>query len=126
MNLGQYLTQHSPLPSGTVAQHLAAIAGRIGTGAGQTVFCSQFNVRVEQQELVVTRKAKRSAQAAPVEAAPRQIAGKKDVAVLYRVPSMTVLDSGPEEITVTKRTASAVAMHTIDQKTITKDAAWRQ
>jgi crotonobetainyl-CoA:carnitine CoA-transferase CaiB-like acyl-CoA transferase len=104
MNLGQYLTQYSPLPSGTVAQHLAAIAGRIGTGSGQTVFCSQFNVQVEQQELVVTRKAKRSAQAAPpVARAPIADKQQKNIAVLYRVPTMTVFDSRPEQLVVTRK-----------------------
>lgn len=122
MNLGQYLTQYSPLPSGTVAQHLAAIAGRIGTGSGQTVFCSQFNVQVEQQELVVTRRAKRRVQAAPVESAPKQIEGKKDIAVLYRVPSMTVFAESPDELTVQQRTSRSVVLHKLDNRTITKGA----
>lgn len=100
MTTGEYLVANSTLPSGTALQHLLAL--QIGSGQG-TVFCSQFNVRLDQQELVVTRKAKRSAQAAPTEAAPRQIKGKKDIAVLYRVPTMTVFDNGPEQLVVTRK-----------------------
>lgn len=101
MTTGEYLVAHSTLPSGTALQHLLAL--QIGSGQG-TVFCSQFNVRIEQQEQVVTRKAKRSAQAAPT-VAPRQVTDKqqKNIAVLYRVPTMTVFDSGPEQLVVTRK-----------------------
>lgn len=107
MTTGDYLVAHSTLPSGTALQHLLAL--QIGSGQG-TVFCSQFSVHIEQQAHVVTRKAKRSAQAAPAEAAPRQIADKqqKSIAVLHRVSTMTVLADGPDELTVQQRTARSV------------------
>lgn len=43
MNLGQFLSQYSPLPSATVVQHLLAIAEN-ATGPGETVFASRFCV----------------------------------------------------------------------------------
>ena len=117
MNFGQYLTQYSPLPSGTVAQHIMAIGAGQGLG---TVFVSQFNVRLDQQELVVTRRAKRRVQAAPVEAAPRQVANAKDIAVLHRVPTLAVLADVPDELTVQQRTSRSVVLHKLDNRTITK------
>lgn len=53
MNLGQFLTAKSPLSSGTVAQHLAAIAASVGTGSGETIFASCFSVTIEQDEITV-------------------------------------------------------------------------
>lgn len=63
MNLGQFLTAKSPLPSGTVAQHLAAIAASVGTGTGtgETVFASMFSVQIEQVEQVVSTRRERPA-----------------------------------------------------------------
>lgn len=61
MNLGQFLTAKSPLPSGTVAQHLAAIAASVGTGTGETVFASMFSVQIEQVEQVVSTRHERPA-----------------------------------------------------------------
>ena len=120
MTTGEYLVANSTLPSGTALQHLLALQIGTGTGSGQTIFCSQFNVRLDQQELVITRKAKRRVQAAQVEAAPRQIEGKKDIAVLYRVPILTVFADGPEEIIVQQRTSRSVVLHKLDNRTITK------
>lgn len=53
MNLGQFLTARSPLPSGTVAQHLAAIASSAGTGANQIIYCSQINTLVDEKPYVI-------------------------------------------------------------------------
>ncbi len=61
MNLGQFLTAKSPLPSGTVAQHLAAIAASVGTGTGETVFASMFSVQIEQVEQIVSTRRERPA-----------------------------------------------------------------
>lgn len=117
MTTGEYLVANSTLTSGTALQHLLAL--QIGSGQG-TVFCSQFNVRIERQELTVTRKAKRRVQAAPVEVAPRQIEGKKDISVLYRVPSMTVFAESPEEITVLQRIARSTVVHKLGTVTDTR------
>lgn len=122
MTTGEYLVANSTLPSGTALQHLLALQIGSGTGSGQTIFCSQFNVRLDQQELVVTRRAKRRVQAAPVDAAPRKVANAKDIAVLYRVPSMTVFAESPDELTVQQRTSRSVVLHKLDNRTITKGA----
>ena len=61
MNLGQFLTAKSPLPNGTVAQHLAAIAASVGTGTGETVFASMFSVQIEQVEQIVSTRRERPA-----------------------------------------------------------------
>lgn len=110
MNLGQYLTQHSPLPSGTVAQHLAAIAGRIGTGQG-TVFCSQFVATVERPEITVTRKAKRRAATVPAQDVRHTTVDKqqKHITAFRSEPRLVAFHSGPDEITATRRTRSITA-----------------
>jgi len=132
LTAGEYLVANSTLPSGTALQHLLALQIGTGTGSGQTIFCSQFNVRLDQQELVVTRRAKRRVQAAPVEAAPRKVPTAKDrnpltaaastneisvrrreiaVSVLHSVPVMTVFDQGADEMTIQQRTASLTVTH---------------
>ena len=55
MNLGQFLTDKSPLPSGTVAEHLAAIYAQAGDGPGETVFASSFSVCADDRSIAVTR-----------------------------------------------------------------------
>lgn len=123
MNLGQYLTQYSPLPSGTVAQHLTAIAGRIGTGQG-TVFCSQFVVVMEQPDLVVTRRVKRRASPEPLQAPRTPVTDDKQKAVTaFRfAPHLAVFSAGPEEVTVRQRTATITVANRLDTKTITQGA----
>lgn len=55
MNLGQFLTDKSPLPSGTVAEHLAAIYAQTGSGPGEHVFGSSFHVCADDRSVVVMR-----------------------------------------------------------------------
>ena len=108
MNLGQFLTAKSPLPSGTVAQHLAAIAASVGTGAGETVFASMFSVQIEQPSLTISQRAKRQVQEAQVVSPPiRQSKSPKNVAVFSVVPS-AVAFTAPDEITITQATQAVV------------------
>jgi len=103
MNLGQFLTAKSPLPSGTVAQHLAAIAASVGTGTGETVFASMFSVQIEQPSLTISQRAKRQVQEAQVVSPPiRQSKSPKSVAVFSVVPS-AVAFTAQDEITITQR-----------------------
>ncbi|OHD21351.1 MAG: hypothetical protein A2Y38_16585 [Spirochaetes bacterium GWB1_59_5] len=102
MNLSQYLTQYSPLPSGTIAAHLLAIANQVN---GQTIFCSQINTVFEQDELIVTRKAKRTAPQ-PVQA--KQVADqaspdKTNLFVRSPAPLQLIAIYEPDEITVLQR-----------------------
>ena len=108
MNLGQFLTAKSPLPSGTVAQHLAAIAASVGTGTGETVFASMFSVQIEQPSLTISQRAKRTVQEAQV-AAPKVRPSKteKNVAVFSVVPS-AVAFTAQDEITITQATQAVV------------------
>ena len=106
MNLGQFLTAKSPLPSGTVAQHLAAIAASVGTGTGETVFASMFCVQVDTPSLTISQRAKRQVQEAQVVSPPiRQSKSPKSVAVFSAVPN-AVAFTAPDEITVLLRTES--------------------
>ncbi len=108
MNLGQFLTAKSPLPSGTVAQHLAAIAASVGTGTGETVFASMFSVQIEQPSLTISQRAKRQVQDAQVVSPPiRQSKSPKNVAVFSVVPS-AVAFTAPDEITITQVTQAVV------------------
>ena len=108
MNLGQFLTAKSPLPSGTVAQHLAAIAASVGTGTGETVFASMFSVQIEQPSLTISQRAKRQVQEAQVVSPPiRQSKSPKSVAVFSAVPS-AVAFTAQDEITITHATQAVV------------------
>lgn len=60
MNLGQFLSTYSPLPSGSVAQHLQAL--QIGNG-GATVFASQFLVSIQEPATTAALKPKSAAKA---------------------------------------------------------------
>ena len=108
MNLGQFLTAKSPLPSGTVAQHLAAIAASVGSGTGETVFASMFSVQIEQPSLTISQRAKRQVQEAQV-VSPKvsQSKSQKNVAVFSVVPS-AVAFTAPDEITVLQCTEAVV------------------
>lgn len=110
MNLGQFLTAKSPLPSGTVAQHLAAIAASVGTGTGtgETVFASMFSVQIEQPSLTISQRAKRQVQEAQVVSPPIcQSKSPKNVAVFSSTPS-AVAFTAPDEITITQATQAVV------------------
>lgn len=61
MNLGQFLTDKSPLASGTVAEHLAAIYAQTGSGPGETVFASRFYVAIEEEVVNVAQSVKKQA-----------------------------------------------------------------
>ena len=120
MNLGQFLTAKSPLPSGTVAQHLAAIAASVGTGTGETVFASMFSVQVDSPSLTISQRAKRQVQEAQVVSPPiRQIKSPKSVAVFSVVPS-AVAFTAPDEITITQVTQAVVLKTQQPSETITR------
>lgn len=119
MNAGQYLTALSPLPSGTAAQHLLAI--QLGTGTGQTIFCSQRTVVFERDEATITRKPKR--RAAPVEKPVVQpIASsdkqQRDSVAMFSQPSLTVAFDGPDEMTITQRTERTTVTNRTDEQIV--------
>ena len=97
MTTGDYLVQHSTLPSGTALAHLLALQ----TGGGGTVFASMFALRCDEPRLTLVQRAKREA-GESVERALRQIdeRGDEDVSVLTGTARMSVL-TAPEWLTVT-------------------------
>ena len=111
MNLGQFLTAKSPLPSGTVAQHLAAIAASVGTGTGETVFASMFSVQIEQVEQIVSTRRERPAIYSPpalrevVSFSPPVTSGimdqQKSITVFQATPC-TFVYASPEEVTISE------------------------
>ena len=112
MNLGQFLTAKSPLPNGTVAQHLAAIAASVGTGTGETVFASMFSVQIEQVEQTVSTRRERPAIYSPP--ALREVVSfsppvtseirdqQKSIAVFQATPSTFVYAS--QEVVIVSET----------------------
>jgi len=124
MNLGQFLTAKSPLPSGTVAQHLAAIAASVGTGTGETVFASMFSVQIDQPSITVTRRAKRSVQGVQADTKPtrnRESPDKLDGAAyaLSRRHDLTVW-TGVDEMTVLSVTTSMSIKTQLTGESITR------
>lgn len=125
MNLGQFLTAKSPLPSGTVAQHLAAIAASVGTGTGETVFASMFSVSVEQPTVTVTHRAKRQApeMVAPVRPVePERATKNKAVSIFTATERITVL-TAQDEITVTRSKQSVSMVTRPDSEMISRKPA---
>ena len=102
---GDYLVQHSALPSGTAMAHLLALQ----TGGGGTVFASMFAVRCDEPQLTLVQRAKCEA-GEPAERAPRQIdetGDDKNTVVLTRRAAMSVL-TAPEWLTVTPQRETQV------------------
>ena len=97
MTTGDYLVQHSTLPSGTAMAHLLALQ----TGGG-TIFASMFAVRCDEPQLTLVQRVKREAGEAD-KRTPRQIdetGDGKGAVVLTRQAAMSVL-TAPEWLTVT-------------------------
>lgn len=119
MNLGQFISAHSPLPSGTVAQHLAAM--QFGSGTGETVFASRFNVVTVDDRIETTRKAKRTAPAeSPAkQRSVEQPSSPKTAYALTATPSLYVR-TDRDEIIVTQRQMSLVATRSLEQATINR------
>ena len=117
MNLGQFITAHSPLPTGTIAQHLAAM--QFGTGSGETVFASRFSVVVGEDRAEVIRKAKRTAlESSPAPRAQQeQGAPRKEAFAVTVTPCSYVMTQADELFVVTKQQA-AVATRTFDSAVV--------
>ena len=100
---GDYLVQHSMLPSGTALAHLLALQ----TGGG-TVFASMFAVRCDEPRLTLVQRAKREA-GEVTERAPRQIDARSDsdVSVLTGTARMSVRTTA-EWLTVTPQRETQV------------------
>ena len=115
MNLGQFITAHSPLPTGTVAQHLAAM--QFGVGTGQTIFASRFSVITGEERFTAMRKAKRQApKAEPAQRTAPQPEVAKDAFARTHTDCVTV-STQVDAITVIQKTQSIVA--TTDLGTLT-------
>ena len=109
-----------PLPSQVKAGVIFGPANEF-IGTGETVFASMFSVQVERNEMVVTRKAKRSVpDAMPVARPSRSPAtGKSDnkLSVFTMQPAITVM-TAPDEITLTQKTASLTVTNRLSSATI--------
>ena len=107
MTTGDYLVQHSTLPSGTALAHLLALQ----TGGGGTVFASMFALRCDEPQLTLVQRVKREAGEAD-KRTPRQIdetGDDKDAVVLTRQAAMSVL-TAPEWLTVTPQRETQVVI----------------
>ena len=120
MTLGQFLTAKSPLPTGTVAQHLAAIAASVGTGTGETVFASRFSVVLSEDRVDVTRHIKRAApEAAKATPKVQQRVGKKDaVAVTYA--ACAFVSSQSDELVATSHQKTVTATRSLGEVVVRK------
>lgn len=120
MTTGEYMLSKSSLSSGTALAHLLAM--QTGSGLG-TVFASQFRVSIAQDEITVTRKAKRTIQEERPEVqsprSPTPAKQEKNVAVFSATPRLAVF-TAPDEITVTQRTAQVTITQRLPNETITR------
>ena len=119
MNLGQFLTAKSPLPTGTVAQHLAAIAANVGSGTGETIFTSRFSAVTNEDRIEVTRRTKRAAPGA-LKASPQlPRIGKKDaVAVTHEACAFAAWRQ--DELVATSRQKTVTATRSLGEVVVRK------
>lgn len=96
MTTGDYLVQHSTLPSGTAMAHL--LATQAGTGTGESVFASMFSVRIDEPTLSLVQRAKREAAEEVARPVLREET-ERDVSVLT-VPARMSLLTSDERLTV--------------------------
>ena len=122
MNLGQFITAHSPLPTGTVAQHLLAIQLGTGTGPGQTIFASRFSVITGEDRFTVMRKAKRQApKAEPAQRPVPQPKATKDAFARTQTECVAVF-THEDDIAVIQKTQSIVATTDLGTLTVNRKA----
>lgn len=123
MNLGQFLSQYSPLPSATVVQHLLAIAEN-ATGPGETVFASRFCVVTGDERIEVKQRAKKQApQPMKVQREPRSIPNSSDdkrAFAFFSQPSVIVTSRQDDEIYIAIKQHTAIARHSLEQTTINR------
>ncbi len=121
MNLGQFLTDKSPLASGTVAEHLAAIYAQTGSGQGETVFASKFCVVTGEDRLEVANRVKRKAPAEIVRRQPKDAAPTDKRAYSFStVPSVTALTDSGDEVFVSEKQNAVLVAQEFDQITINR------
>ena len=88
MTTGDYLVQHSTLPSGTAMAHLLALQ----TGGGGTVFASMFALRCDEPQLTLVQRAKRADESAFSSAPTAAVAtGELGASILTQPPRCAVL-----------------------------------
>lgn len=108
MNLGQYLTARSPLPTGTVVQHLLAIQG---SGPGATVLTHRMSAVLSESAITVLRQ--RRVQADAREAMPpptKAVVGKKTAYAVTRQAAV-VVRTGQDTATVVMANHQTVVNH---------------
>lgn len=122
MNLGQFLIDKSPLASGTVAEHLAAIFAQTGSGPGETVFASKFFIATDEERFEVTSRSARkvlgqlSDRRKP---ASNTSAGSKAAYPFHSQDSTTVLLKA-DQLVVSQKSAGTLATQVLDQITINR------
>lgn len=100
MNLGQFLTTHSPLPSGTVVQHFAAL--QIGSGTGETIFASSMRIIVTVDEISIDQRPV-SIQVFPEDQkAAYPLLCNTDIAITQKATA-TYVEQKADEIVVSRR-----------------------
>ena len=112
MTTGDYLVQHSTLPSGTALAHLLALQ----TGGGGTVFASMFALRCDEPRLTLVQ---RRAAGEWVEHTPYQVGeGDGRLTVLTGIPRLAALLSEERMTVVTQRAASAVVQRDVQSAVV--------
>ena len=120
MNVGDYLVQHSTLPSGTALAHLLAL--QTGGGVSQTLFASMFAQRCDAPRLTLVQRA-RLAVGEVAERMPRQVddtGDDKDAVVLTRQAATSVL-TVPEWLTITPEKETQVVIQRDVQSAVVRN-----
>lgn len=119
VNLGQFLSANSPLPSGTVLEHLLAL--QFGAGQGETVFASKFCVVTGEDRLEVTNRVKRKAPAESARRPPKEAAPTdKRAYSFFTVPSVTAFTDSGDEVFVSEKQNAVLVAKEFDQITINR------
>ena len=87
---GDYLVQHSTLPSGTALAHLLAL--QTGSGSGEAVFASMFSLHIDAPRLSLVQRANREVADCAARSSLREET-ERSVAVLTIPPRLTLCTS---------------------------------
>ena len=115
MNAGQKLVELSGLSSGSALTHLLAITQGTGTGVDRVVFASRFSVSIEDSQMTLVQRSKKSANQAVEDDPPIRSSGTKKNVFVRTPEARIVVQTAIDEVVVTNHRASSITTKTYPQ-----------
>ena len=115
MNAGQKLVELSGLSSGSALTHLLAITQGTGTGVDRVVFASRFSVSIENLQMTLVQRAKKSAAQVFEADPPIQSSGTKNNVFVRTSEARIVVHTAIDEVIITSRKDPSITTKTYPQ-----------